>query len=86
MRTLILLALVFVLVESAICQPPDSLWCRHYGSGGLDYCSTVRQTSDGGFVVIGYATLLPYYIYYCWLVKTDANGDTLWSRFLQPTR
>jgi len=63
-------------------QSGDSLWSRAYGgTGGLEVegGESVRQTADGGFVVAGWKlqeTLEEDF----WLVKTDANGDSLWSR------
>jgi hypothetical protein len=57
----------------------DALWTKIFGGPGNDYCYSVQQTSDGGYVLAGYTT--PFgngkQVY---LIKTDASGDTLWTR------
>ena len=56
----------------------DTLWTRTIGDS-IDYQGgeSVLQTSDGGFIISGYAwdTLLGSVVY---LIKTDANGNILW--------
>jgi len=58
----------------------DSLWSRTFGGSSNDYCSSVQQTSDGGYVLAGYTYSFGAGDYDFWLVKTDAQGDSLWSR------
>ena len=57
----------------------DTLWARTYGGAGWDQGNSVRQTSDGGYIVAGwtdsYGSTDQVY-----LIKTDSNGDTLWTR------
>jgi len=60
----------------------DTLWTRTYGCPESDYAHSVQQTTDGGYIMAGFSE--------CfipgmgdrdfWVVKTDANGDTLWTR------
>lgn len=71
----------------------DTLWMRRYRAPGNLYTSyglglAVQQTNDGGFIMVGDTqpdTNKPgdsdFYI-----VKTDANGDTLWTRFYDRSR
>ena len=55
------------------------LWSKTYGGKSTDDAHTVVQTSDGGYALAGYtASFGPGTINF-WLVKTDANGNTLWS-------
>ena len=58
---------------------PDSLWSRTFGGGMSDECQSVQQTSDGGYVLAGYTYSFGNNENF-WLVKTNANGDSLWSR------
>ncbi|MBU0507227.1 T9SS type A sorting domain-containing protein [bacterium] len=58
----------------------DSLWSRTFGGSNIDYCYSVKQTTDGGFVLAGYTSSFGALNHDFWLVKTDANGDSLWSR------
>jgi hypothetical protein len=57
----------------------DSLWAKVYGGPENDYGLAVRQTVDNGYIVTGsiqcYGSGRDV-----WLLKTDANGDTLWTR------
>jgi hypothetical protein len=57
----------------------DTLWARTYGGGGWDQGNSVRQTSDGGYIVAGWTTSfgLASQVY---LIKTDSDGDTIWTR------
>jgi regulation of enolase protein 1 (concanavalin A-like superfamily) len=59
----------------------DAFWARTYGGSDYDIGRSVLQTSDSGFIVAGYAYTKStgYDIY---LVRTNANGDTLWTRTL----
>ena len=69
-----------LLVGSSLAQPPDSLWSRTFGGNGDDRCSSVQQTLDGGYVLAGNTRSFGAGDTDFWLVKTDANGDSLWSR------
>jgi hypothetical protein len=59
-------------------QSGDSLWSRTYGGAAAERCECVRQTSDGGFVLAG-RRAEENWDWDFWLVKTDADGDNLWS-------
>lgn len=59
-------------------QSGDSLWSRTYGGAETEGCESVQQTADGGFVLAG-SKLQGMGDWDFWLVKTDANGDSLWS-------
>lgn len=58
----------------------DTLWCKTYGGAGVDQGLCVNQTSDGGFIVAGTTQSFGAGIYDAYLIKTDANGDTLWTK------
>jgi len=61
----------------------DSLWVKTYGGSADEHAYCVRQTADGGYVVVGttrsFGVGTPTYDN-IWLVRTDSNGDTLWTR------
>lgn len=80
-RNLIIhLLIVFILSAAAIAQPPDSLWSRAYGGYSHDVCCSMQQTSDGGYILAGSTESFGAGIYDILMVKTDADGDSLWSR------
>jgi len=70
----------------------DTLWTKTYGGNGNDYCTSIQQTSDLGYIMTG--TTNAEYCYpkyeinedyepgasHAWLIKTDAKGDTLWTK------
>ena len=57
----------------------DTLWTRTYGGTGYEWGRDVQQTTDGGYIVVGYTSSFGNsgQVY---LIKTNASGDTLWTR------
>ncbi|MCP3685681.1 MAG: T9SS type A sorting domain-containing protein [bacterium] len=58
----------------------DTLWTRTYGGILEDIAFCVQQTSDGGYVLAGYAYSFGAGGRDFYLVKTNTLGDTLWTR------
>jgi hypothetical protein len=58
----------------------DTLWTRTYGGAGDEDGRAVQQTMDGGYIVAGYSESFGAGDDDVYIVKTDANGDTLWTR------
>jgi len=58
----------------------DTVWTKTYGGAGQDYGVSIQQTSDDGFVIAGINSSVSAGGKDVWLVKTDANGDTAWTR------
>ncbi len=58
----------------------DSLWSRTFGGTSDEECYSVQQTTDGGHILGGWTESYGAGGKDFWLVKTDANGDSLWSR------
>jgi hypothetical protein len=59
-------------------------WYRHFGAKKLDRGYSVRQTTDGGYIMTGiqYIPGPMESSSRIFMVKTDAAGDTLWTRKL----
>lgn len=72
----------FVLSQNVDAQGPDTLWNRTYGDTAIDVGYFVKQTLDGGFVIAGKTySHSPTSDFPDWyLIRTDANGDKLWTK------
>ncbi len=61
----------------------DLQWSRTYGGASHEEARAVQQTSDGGYIIVGYTRSfgvgVPNYENF-YIVKTNSAGDTLWTR------
>jgi len=58
----------------------DSLWAKIYGGRHDDGGFAVQQTSDGGYIITGYtASFNADSLYDIFLIKTNADGDSIWA-------
>jgi hypothetical protein len=61
-------------------------WSKIYGGSDWDYAYDIKQTTDGGFIVVGASASDDncvsgnhgYNDY--WVLRLDNNGDTLWTK------
>jgi hypothetical protein len=61
----------------------ETLWTKTYGGDRADVGTSVIQTSDNGFLVVGYTlSFEPSYTSKIYMIKTDENGDSTWTRIL----
>lgn len=60
----------------------DTLWTKTYGGAHFDEGWSVQETSDGGFVMTGWTRSFGAGSYDVYVIKTDFNGDTLWTKTL----
>lgn len=58
------------------------LWFKTYGKSSYDIAYSLQPTPDGGFIVCGLVEESTAFDYDAFLVKTDANGDTAWTRII----
>ena len=56
------------------------IWSKTYGGTRDDEAYSVQQTFDGGYIIAGYSKSFGAINYNAYLIKTDANGDTLWTK------
>ena len=56
------------------------IWSRTYGGPGDEWLTSVRQTSDHGYILAGYVESFGAGGSDAWLIRTDASGDSLWTR------
>jgi hypothetical protein len=58
----------------------DAAWSKAFGGLGGDYGYSVQQTSDGGYIIAGITLSFGAGFRDIYVIKTDASGDTLWTR------
>ena len=58
----------------------DSLWTKGFGGDHWERGHSVQQTTDGGYIVTGYTESFGSGLSDVWLLKTDSNGDSLWTK------
>jgi hypothetical protein len=59
----------------------DTIWSRVYGGTLEDVGYGVNCTSDSGYIMTGYINGTGSWTAGdLWLIKTDANGDSIWTR------
>jgi len=75
MKTAIIICLTLISFGTALAG-----WERTYGGSDEEYGFSVVQTSDSGYVIVGYTGSFGAGLYDVYLVKTDSAGDTLWTR------
>jgi len=94
-RLVFLMALLFLVAGQAIAGTVDlpqtgqtntfTQWAKTYGGQNSDGASSIKQTSDGGYIVAGTAGSFstgndfmgPDEV---WVLKFDANGDIQWQK------
>ncbi|MEI7801785.1 MAG: T9SS type A sorting domain-containing protein [Bacteroidota bacterium] len=58
----------------------DTIWTKTYGGSDDEYGSSVKQTSDGGYIISGDTKSFGVAGKDVYLIKTDMNGNLSWSK------
>lgn len=58
----------------------DTIWTEQYGGSGSEALFEVCQLTDGGYIAAGFIEEPDGYHTDIYLVRTDINGQLLWSR------
>ncbi len=66
----------YVVKTDSIGEP---IWSRSYGGQHAEWAKHIIETSDGGFAIVGHISSTGSYCY-GYLIRTDQNGNQLWSR------
>jgi hypothetical protein len=66
------------LVKTDASGTPE--WEKTYGGPGTEFGNSVKQTSDGGFVVLGSTSSCTSCSHDVYLIKTDASGNVEWEK------
>lgn len=59
----------------------DFLWSKTYGGANVDWGTDLQQTTDSGYVICGYSNSNNF-DYDVFLIKTDTEGDTMWTKHI----
>ena len=67
-------------------QEPVIEWQKSLGGSGYDNARSIQQTSDGGFIIVGFSfsddgdLTVNNGAYDYWIIKTDSIGEILWQK------
>ncbi|UCH65200.1 MAG: hypothetical protein JSW63_11415, partial [Ignavibacterium sp.] len=76
--SLIFLAIFFIHFSSLAQVSIE--WDKSFGETEQNIGKCVKQTIDGGYIIMGSKDDIDASKYYFWIIKTDSNGDTLWTK------
>jgi len=68
----------FYLVKTA--ANGNVIWSKTFGGTGDDYARSIQQTADSGYILTGNTRSFGVGNADVYLVKTDVNGNLLWSK------
>src|SRR5512136_293093 len=71
------IATILLFASPALAQ---TSWWRTYGGSEGDSGYSVQQTSDSGYIIAGWTGSLGAGYDDFYLIKTNASGDTMWTR------
>jgi hypothetical protein len=77
MKTLLIAPVLCFVLNTSIGQ---ITFHKTYGGMGQDHTTCIRQTTDGGYIAAGFTPGIGTSGSGGYIVKTDPNGDTLWTR------
>jgi hypothetical protein len=69
-----------IVISVMVAQSPDTLWTKTFGGSNSDIGEQVYQTIDGGYIILSNTESYGPGWRDLWLLKTDANGDTVWTK------
>ena len=62
-------------------QDGDTIWTKTYGRANcVDWALSVELLSDGGYILAGWTVPYTYVNSNAYFIRTDINGDTVWTR------
>jgi hypothetical protein len=69
----------YIFVGNGLAQTYDTLWTKAIGGIYTDIGSHIVQLSDGNYIITGHTSSYGAGVQDIYLIKTNSNGDTLWT-------
>ena len=83
-----ILFFLLLLINTSVAQSlqPIVSWTKTFGGSNNDEGWAIDKTSDGGYILAGYTISLSSNNWSdIYIIKTDANGEVLWSKIIGDT-
>jgi hypothetical protein len=61
------------------------MWIKYFAGNNIDVLRSIRQLPDSGYIICGYSNSQGNGGYDGWVLRTDKNGDTLWTKYIGTT-
>lgn len=58
----------------------NALWTKTYGGAGNEYGESVKETADGGFIIVGRTNSSGAGNMDVYVIRTDSNGNLTWAK------
>ncbi|HLG34155.1 MAG TPA: T9SS type A sorting domain-containing protein [Bacteroidia bacterium] len=58
----------------------NMLWSKAFGNQYDDHGYSILETNDNGYIIAGYNRTIFSNDFHVYVIKTDVNGDTLWTK------
>lgn len=58
----------------------ETLWAKTFGDKGSDHGWAVRQTDDGGYIIVGYTNSFGNGGMDIYLIRVDSDGKEIWTK------
>jgi len=58
----------------------NEIWSRTFGGNGDEFVTSIQQTSDGGYIMVGITSSYGAGERDLWMIKTDALGKKHWDK------